>query len=216
MGDSIMRINNNIIVRVTCLLLLFCDCAGCSQINGWKTTNSLSSGDSQEVVDKTPVVVSSFLHDLFGGELSADTDRFNLPVVTEAREFNIPATAFEGDVFGSFFYYLDSEDLHVFRLDLETGETSVFTDEVKNPRLVCTDTDGVYVYDMSAKEIVYFSFDGERIAYVPIPVSPHGGNGYIDLFYAVSLEHYDGLLMLAVRDGIWTGKRRGNIRHSNF
>ena len=92
----------------------------------------------------------------------------------------------------------------MFRLDLETGETSVFTEEVENPRLVATDIDGVYVYDMKAKEIVYFSFDGERLASVPLPVTPHSGNGYSDIFFAVSLEHYDGLLMLAVRDGIWT------------
>ncbi len=189
-------------------LILFLFAFGCSKNTGWKAQSSpaVSSSNSEEqsTAKPTSFTVSSFLHDLFGGELPKDTDRVNLPAVGEAREYDIPVTAFEGCAFGSSFYYLDSEDKRVFRLDLETGETSVFTDEVKNPRLVGTDTDGVYVYDMSAKEIAYFSFDGERIASVPIPVDPHGGNSYSDVFYAVSLEHYDGLLLLAVRDGVWT------------
>ena len=201
-----MKKKTSLLLTVLCLAAIALFSAGCKKDSGWKAQSApgvSSSVPEQSTAKPTSFTVSSFLHDLFGGELPADTDRVNLPRVEDTREFDIPNTAFEGCAFGSSFYYLDTEDLRVFRLDLETGETSVFTDEVENPRLVCTDTDGVYVYDMSAKEIAYFSFDGERLASVPIPVTPRGGNGYSDIFYAVSLEHRDGLLLLAVRDGIW-------------
>jgi hypothetical protein len=191
------------IVLISLLLLLLA--AGCAKDKGWKAqSDATSSPDGGKTEQPSTFTLSSFLHELFGGELPEDTDRVNLPNVTETREYDIPNTAFEGGAFGSSFYYLDSKDLRVFRLDLETGESTVFTDEVDNPRLVGTDTDGVYVYDMSAKEIAYFSFDGERLASVPIPVTPHSGDGYSDIFYASSLEHCDGLLLLAVKDGIWT------------
>lgn len=179
----------------------------CSKSIGWKNEITSPSYIQQQVQveqKNNSVGVFSFLHDMFSSELSASTDRYILPVVSEPRELDIPRTAFEGDAYGSFFYFLDTEDFRVFRLDLETGEVTVFTDEVENPRLVCTDSDGVYVYDYGAKEVIYFDFEGNRTASVPIPVEPHGGDGYDSKFYAVSLDHYDGLLLLAVRDGLWT------------
>ena len=197
---------STLLLLTICIAAVTLFCAGCRKDSGWKaqsapnTGSSAGSGDETSAKDsrQSSVKVSSFLHDLFGGELPEDTDRVNLPTVTETRELDIPNTSFEGDAYGSFFYYLDLNDLRVFRLDLETGESSVFTDEVKNPQLVCADTDGVYVCDKGTKEIAYFSFEGERLASVPIP------SGNADMKYGSALDHYDGLLLFAVRDGIWT------------
>jgi len=172
-------------------------------------SDQTSSMNKQESISgskekTTTVTVSSSLSKLRNSSFSEDTDRYQLPQIDTEVHLEIPKKVSDGDVYGSVLYYLVEEKSAVYTLDLTSGENSVFSEDIGRPRNLCTDADGVYVYDMRAEEIVRFSFEGQRTDSVPIPVKPHGGQGYIAEYYVATLEHCDGLLMFAVRDGVWT------------
>lgn len=180
----------------------------CSHHEGWKPHNNLLSNANDKIQQaenkQTSVSVPGFLHDLFGGELPADTDRTCLPSITDPRTFDLPDKMIGGDVYGSALYYLLNETSAVYRIDLETGETSVFTEDIGRPVRVCTDSDGVYVFDFREEKIVFFTFDGTRAGEVAVP-NRSACSGFHDYpNFTASLDHYDGVLMLAGRDSVWT------------
>lgn len=204
-----------------CLAALALFCAGCKKNSGWKAQSSptvsssvsSSSGEEKPIRDDRPtsVSVSSFLHDLFGTALPADTDRHLLPITEEEKRFKLDDYIHYADAFGDTMYFIRLDDPNVYAFDFMSGEERVFAaDAVKDPAAICTDADGIYVADVGAKEIVYFAFDGARAGSVALPENPKdnlgGPEGYkwmLERTYA-SLCHYDGLLLLAARDAIWT------------
>ena len=204
--------------KTTLLLLALCIvtvtlfCAGCKKDSGWKAQSAQNTGSSAGAGAETPakssrptsVKVSSFLHDLFGGELPEDTDRYQLPTVEETRHIDFEKTIMDADVYGSTMYYIESEVSAVYTYDLETGESAIFTEDIGRPCNICTDADGVYVSDLRTDEIVWFTFDGVRSGSVPLPEKPHDGEGWGYNFYIADLRHYDGLLLMAARDAVWT------------
>ncbi|MCR5681052.1 MAG: hypothetical protein K6G29_01265 [Clostridiales bacterium] len=109
-----------------------------------------------------------------------------------------------GDVYENTLYYLVEDKSAVYTLDLTTGEKAVLTEDIKRPRKLCASSDGIRVFDMRTDEVVRFSPEGERLDAVSIPMHVHGGDGYSELFYLSDLDFYDGLLLLAARDGVWT------------
>lgn len=180
---------------------------GCAKNTGWKAQKApaVSSSVSEQKDEKTTsFTVSSFLHDLFGGELPADTDRYQLKQIDRQQTFSLEHDAFDGDIYRDTLYYIVYQISKVYAYNLETGETSVFTTDIGNPCNVCTDSDGVYVSDLRANEIVWFTFDGERAGSVSLPEHPHGGYDWMYERYIASLRHYDGLLLVAARDAVWT------------
>ena len=213
----------SLLLLALCLATLALLSAGCKKNTGWKaqssprrpgsssSAGSYSSSEEQPIRDDRPtsVGVSSFLHDLFGTALPADTDRHLLPQVDEQRTYKLEASALDGDIYGNTFYYVVFREPKIHAYDLETGETRVLTEDVKNPANLCVDADGLYVADVNAMEIVWFSFEGERLGTLALPEAPTtntGVEGYAwgpEKYYA-SLCHYDGLLLLAARDAIWT------------
>ena len=205
-----------------CLAALALFCAGCKKNSGWKAQSaprrtgstssvSSSSGEEKPVRDDRPtsVGVGSVLHDLFGTSLPADTDRHMLPQVDEQRTYKLETSVLDGDIYGNTFYYLVFQEPKIYAYDLETEETRVLTEDVENPANLCVDADGLYVADVGTSEVVWFSFDGERLGAVDFPEEPTpnpGVEGYawgLEKYYA-SLCHYDGLLLLAGRDAVWT------------
>ncbi|MBE6725783.1 MAG: extracellular solute-binding protein [Ruminococcaceae bacterium] len=191
-----------------CLAVLALLSAGCRKNTGWKAQSSPavspSASEQQSAARPTSFTVSSFLHDLFGGELPADTDRIGLPVVTEPRSFDLPKGMIAGDVYGSELYYLIHETSAVYRLNLDTGETSVFTEDIGQPTRICTDSDGLYVQDFRNGKVVYYTYDGVRAGEVAVPDRSVCPGFSENSMYTASLAHYDGVLMLAGRDSIWT------------
>ena len=199
------------------VLALFC--AGCKKNYGWKAQSSpkqstrAAASSNEPIRDDRPtsVGVGSFLHDLFGTSLPADTDRYLLPETDEEKRLQMSGFVHAGDVYGDTLYFARYQDANVYAFSLSTGEERIFAeDAVKNPAQICTDADGVYVADVGAQEIVYFTFDGARAGSVALPEEPKanldGPEGYkwmLERYYA-SLCHYDGLLLLAARDAIWT------------
>ena len=100
----------SLLLLALCLAALTLFSAGCKKNTGWKTQSApgvSSSVSEQSTAKPTSFTVSSFLHDLFGGELPASTDRYCLPVVEKVRELDLPIHAYEGNPFGSSFYYLN-------------------------------------------------------------------------------------------------------------
>ncbi len=206
------------ILLFSILLLFFA--AGCSKDKGWKAQSApavlqgtgTSSGTSGTSGSQKPdsVTVSSFLHDLFGTELPKDTDRYLLPQVEEQRDIHFEESIYDGDVYGTAFYYVQYQVSTIFVCDLETEETRVFSDDIGNPGRVCTDADGVYIADYKTNEVVWFTFDGARAGSVPLPekakdnsAGPEGYRWGLEK-YVSALRHYDGLLLLATRDAVWT------------
>ena len=195
-----------------CLATVTLFCAGCRKDSGWKAQSAQNTGSSAgsgaETTAKssrpTSVKGSSFLHDLFGGELPEDTDRIGLPSVSEPRSFDLPQNMIDGDVYGSGLYYLLNETSAVYRMDLETGETSVFTEDIGRPVRICTDSDGIYVLDFRMEKIVFFTFDGTRAGEVELPDRSVCPGFHENPNYTAALDHYDGVLMLAGRDALWT------------
>ena len=136
--------------------------------------------------------------------LPENTDRALLPQTTEQVNFETEKFVIAGDVYENTLYYLVEDKAAVYTLDLTTGEKATLTEDVKRPRKICVSSDGFRVFDMRRDEVVRFSPEGERLDAVSIPMHVHGGNGYSELFYLSDLDFYDGLLLLAARDGVWT------------
>ena len=199
-----------------CLAAVTLFCAGCKKDSGWKAQSAQNTGSSAESGDETSakssrptsIKVSSFLHDLFGGELPEDTDRFLLPEIGERQDFTFERTVFDGDVYGNTLYFIEYQVSKIYAYDLGTGETRVFTEDIGNPVKLCTDSDGVYVADVRSNEIVYFTFDGARAGAVPLPEKPYANGdentGWMLEKYVSGLRHYDGLLLLAAKESVWT------------
>ena len=213
----------NLLLLALCLAALALFSAECKKDSGWKAQSAAntSAGTTGSSAVGTPSItgssekpksvgVSSFLHDLFGTELPKDTDRYQLPQVEEQRDFHFEKLLFDGDVFENTLYYIEYQVSKVYALDLETDETYIFTEDIGNPGNVCTDTDGVYIVDYKTNEVVWFTFDGARAGSVPLPERAKAntdgpdGSGWMLERYVSSLRHYDGLLLLATRDAVWT------------
>ena len=203
------------------ILLVLLSFMGCKRNTGWKAQSSptvsssvsSSSGEEKPIRDDRPtsVGVGSFLHDLFGTSLPADTDRYLLPVTEEEKQFKLDDYIHYADAYGDTMYFIRLDDPNVYAFDFMAGEERVFAaDAVKDPAAICTDADGIYVADVGAKEVVYFTFDGARAGSVALPEEPKanldGPEGYAWMLekYYPSVRHYDGLLLLAARDAIWT------------
>ena len=203
------------ILLFSILLLFFA--VGCSKDKGWKAQSAVnissqSSGEDKPIKDSRPTSVSagSILHDLFGAQLPADTDRYLLPAVSEEQRFPMSDYVHEADVYGGTMYFIRLHEKNVYSYDFDTLEERVFAEGLSNPAAICTDADGVYVADVGTKEIVYFTFDGAKAGSVSPPENPKdntgGPEGYawmLEKYYA-ALRHYDGLLLLAARDAVWT------------
>ena len=136
--------------------------------------------------------------------LPENTDRALLPQTTEQVNFETEKSVIAGDVYENTLYYLVEDKAAVYTLDLKTGEKATLTEDVKRPRKICVSSDGIRVFDMRRDEVVRFSPEGERLDAVSIPTHVHGGDGYSELFYLSDLDFYDGLLLFAARDGVWT------------
>lgn len=181
--------------------------AGTTSTTGSSIASPSVSGSSEK---PKSVGVSSFLHDLFGTELPKDTDRYQLPKVEETKEYKVDELIHYADVYGNSMYFIRQGEHYVYAYDFDSKEERVFAEGVKNPASICTDADGVYVVDVSAKEVVYFTYDGKRSGSVPLPENPKDNSGgpqgaawMLEKYYA-AMRHYDGLLLLAARDAIWT------------
>ncbi len=154
--------------------------------------------------DYTSVKVSGSIDPLKNEEYSEDTDRYRLTVSEGATHFDIPKSVIDGVGYGDYYYYIVAEKSVVYRANISTGDTVTFTEDIGYPVKICTDANGVYVCDKRMDEIVRFDFEGVRRDTVELPVKIRGYKGYSEIKYIASFEHYDGVLMLAARDGVWT------------
>ena len=166
---------------------------------------AIDVGDiSPDNTDYTSVKVSGSIEPVKNSEYSDDMDRYQLTIPDGSARFDIPKSVIDGVGYGNYYYYIVAEQSAIYRADMLTGETVTFTEDIGYPVQICTDANGVYVCDKRMDEIVRFDFDGVRPDSVELPVRIRDFKRYADWAYIASFEHYDGVLMLAARDGVWT------------
>ena len=186
------------VLLALCLTVISLFSAGC------KSSKTASSPLSDTEPEITSVKVSGSIEPVKNVEYSEDLDRYQLIVPDGATSFDRPPNVLDGVGYGEYYYYIVAEKSAVYRANILTGETVTFTEDVGYPVQICTDINGVYVCDKRMEEVVRFDFDGVRRDSVELPVKIRGYGNYGDIFYVASFEHYDGVLMLAARDGVWT------------
>jgi len=181
---------------INALILLFLVSCGQKTID----VSDISSNNA----DYTSVKVTGSIEPAKNADYSEETDRYQLMIPNGTSRFEIPKSVIDGVGYGGYYYYIVNEKSAVYRADMMTGETVTFTEDVGYPIQICTDINGVYVCDKRTDTVIRFDFDGVRRDTVELPVRIRGYGNYGDIFYIASFEHYDGVLMLAARDGVWT------------